>query len=227
MKQKFKGDVLTEKKCINSILRFYELASISEVKDGLTWYSEANKYARELAARFDISIQQVVGLIAAFSPQAGWVENKRYTVTFLYNPNSRIRSQVQTDKAKLILSYLVESDIYNALSTRGAAYKTKAFFKNILNPDIDSDVTIDRHAIASCLQHPDNVSALDERYGQLTSTQYEFFQNCYIKAARQVNILPHQLQAIVWVTYRRIRKLSEHTTETEWQPFATTDENPF
>ena len=227
MKQKFKGDLLTEKKCINSILRFYSLSSLAEINDGLTWYSEANKYARDLAARFNLSVQQIAGLIAVFSPQAGWVENKRYALTFLYNPNARIRSKVQTDKAKLILTLKIESDIYNAQSTRGAAFKTKAFFKNILNPDIDADVTIDRHAIASCIQHPDNVSALGDEYGQLTAKQYQFFQDCYIKAAKQVNILPHQLQAIVWVTYRRIRKLAEHSTETEWQPFTTTEENPF
>lgn len=225
MKQKFKGGTLTEKKCINSILRFYELASLSELQDGLTWYAEANKYSAELAKRFNLSIQQVVGLIAAFSPQAGWVENKRYAVTFLYNPNLRIRSQVQTDKAKLILNLSIESDIYNALSTRDAAYKTKAFFRNILNPDIDADVTIDRHAIASCIQQPDKVSALDQSYSQLTKKQYEFFQDCYIKAARQVNIFPHQLQAIVWVTYRRLRSLQEHSTDSQWQPF--TNENPF
>lgn len=225
MKQKFKGQTLTEKKCINSILRFYALASLAEIQDGLTWYEEANKYSRELASRFGITLQQAVGLIAAFSPQAGWVENKRYCVSFLYAPNSRVRSQVQTDKAKLILTLSSEGDIYNALSTRNAAYKTKAFFLNILNHDIPTDVTIDRHAIASCIQHPDNVSALDASYGHLTKLQYDFFQSCYIKAAKELNILPQQLQAIVWVTYRRIRKLAEHSTATEWQPF--TDENPF
>lgn len=227
MKQKFKGDTLTEKKCINSILRFYELASLSEIQDGLTWYAEANKYAKELGKRFNLSIQQVAGLIAVFSPQAGWVENKRYTVSFLYQPNIRVRSQVQTNKAKSILKLNNEADIYNAQSTQDKAFKTKAFFKNILNPDLDDSVTIDRHAIASCIQHPDNVSALDQSYGQLTAQQYEFFQSCYIKAARQVNVLPHQLQAIVWVTYRRIRKLREHDTKTQWQPFTTTEANPF
>jgi hypothetical protein len=225
MKQKFKGEVLTEKKCINSILRFYELASLSELQDGLTWYAEANKYARELAKRFDLSLQQVAGLIAVFSPQAGWVENKRYTVSFLYSPNVRVRSQVQTNKAKQILKLTNEADIYNAQSINDAAWKTKAFFKNILNPDLDDSVTIDRHAIASCIQRPENVSALDATYGDLTKSQYEFFQSCYIKAARQVNVLPHQLQAIVWVTYRRVRKLREHATDTQWQPFTT--EQPF
>lgn len=227
MKQKFKGQLLTEKKCVNSILRFYKLASISENKEGLDWYIEANKYSKDLAKRFNISIQQVVGLIAAFSPQAGWLENKRYALTFLYKPNSRIRSQVQTDKAKNILSLTSESDIYNALSIQDKAFKTKAFFKNILNPDIDGDVTIDRHAIASCIQFPDNVSALDKSYGHLTKIQYEFFQSCYIKAAKEVNILPHELQAIVWITYRRLRSLQAHGTTTEWKPFATTNENPF
>lgn len=225
MKQKFKGSILTEKKVINSILRFYELSSIEEIKDGLTWYAEANSYAKELAIRFNISISQSVGIIAAFSPQSGWIENKRYALTFLYTPNLRVRSQVQTDKANHILKLTNETDIYNALSICDKAFKTKAFFLNIANPDVDGDVTIDRHAIASCIQHPDNVSALDGSYGHLTKPQYEFFQRCYIKAAKQANILPHQLQAIVWVTYRRIRKLAEHNTKTEWQPF--TNENPF
>lgn len=227
MKQKFKGSVLTQKKCVNSILRFYALASMAENQDGLTWYAQAHDYSKELAARFGITIQQAVGLIAAFSPQAGWVENKRYAVSYLHKPNSRVRSQVQTDKANLILTLKTEGDIYNALSTRDAAYKTKAFFLNILNHDIPTDVTIDRHAIASCIQHPDNVSALDALYGNLTKAQYEFFQAAYITAAKQLDILPHQLQAIVWVTYRRIRKLTEHSTATEWQPFTTTEENPF
>lgn len=217
--QTFKREKLTERKCINSILRFYKLASIAELNEGLNWYNEANEYCKGLALRFGITLQQAAGIIAAFSPQTGWAENKRFALSFLYQPNSRVKSLVQTIKAKKILKLLSEGDIFNSLSTNGKAFKTKAFFVNIVNPDVSTRATIDRHAIACCIQHPDNVYALSQNYSQLTAKQYSFFEQCYIKAAKELDILPHQLQAITWTVYRRVRDLKEHSTAKEWQPF--------
>jgi len=227
MKQIFKHEVLTQKKCVNSILRFYDLASASETIEGLHWYDEANKYCRELSSRFNITLSQAAGIIAVFSPQAGWEENKRYALSFLLNPKIRLRSLVQVRKAKKILSLTSETDIYNALSLNDRAEKTKAFFLNILNPDLVTDVTIDRHAIASCIQRPDETFPLSKEYGNLTPIQYQFFERCYVVAASELNLLPQQLQAIVWVTYRRIRDLKQHTGNKDWQPFTDSDENPF
>lgn len=219
MKQKYLGNELTAKKCINSIIRFYKQSTITEIKEGVKWYTDANNYCKELAQRFNISIQQAAGLIATFSPQAGWVENKRYAVTYLLNPSIQFRTLVQQIKANKIATLKSETDIYYALSTRGKAFKTKAFYINILHPDIPMGVTIDRHAIAICLQKPNNVFALGIEYSQLTEIQYKFFEQCYFKAAKILNVLPHELQAITWVTYRRLRDLRTHETNTEWQPF--------
>lgn len=219
MKQVFKGKKLTAQKCINSIIRFYEESTLTEWKDGMEWYNTAHNYAKELSGRYNLTVQQIAGLIAVFSPQAGWLENKRYTVSFLINPNKPVRSAVQCDKAKHILSLTNESDIYHALALNGKAFKTKAFFLNIQNPDIATAVTIDRHAIAIAIQEPSNVYALDSKYGQLTEAQYKFFASCYQKAAKKLNILPHQLQAITWVTYRRLRDLKAHSEELELVPF--------
>jgi hypothetical protein len=221
MKQRFKGSILTKKKCVNNILKFYALANVSEVTEGINWYNDAHKYARDLAARFNLSVSQVAGIIAAFSPQTGWQENKRFTLTFLINPKTRVKSLVQDIKAKKMLQLKSESDIYHALSVNDAAWKTKAFFLNILNPDIVTDVTIDRHAIAACLQKPDKVESLSERYSKITKAQYDFLQACYVDAAKQLEILPHQLQAIVWTVYRRLRDLRQHDSTTDWQPFET------
>jgi len=154
MKQKFKGKALSAKVCKDRILAFYNLATIAEMKEGLFWYDNANKYCRELSERFDVSLSSIAGIIAAFSPQAGWQENKRYALSFLINPKNRQRSLVQDIKARAILKLTNEADIYATLSINNAAWKTKAFFLNILNPDIVTDVTIDRHAIASCIQRP-------------------------------------------------------------------------
>ena len=224
-KQLYKGEMLTALKCINSIIRFYNLATTTELKDGLDWYTTANEYCRELASRFNITIQQAAGIIAVFSPQAGWTENKRYAVSFLINHKNILRSRVQVKKAKKIVTLSSEDDIYNAQTVADAAFKTKSFFLNILNPDVATDVTIDRHAIAVCLQLPDHTFALDQSYAKYTKAQYDFFQTCYIRAAAKLDILPHQLQAITWLTYRRLRELKEHTDSNHWKPF--TEENPF
>jgi hypothetical protein len=221
LKQLYKHEVLTQRKCVNAILRFYSLATHTEVNEGMEWYNVANAYCKELASRFDISIQQAAGIIAVFSPQAGWAENKRYAVSFLVNPGNRLRSLVQNIKAKKILRLKSEADIYAAQSTDNAAYKTKSFLLNILNPDIATRVTIDRHAIAVCSQSPDNVFALDNSYAKYTQAQYDFFQACYTQAAASLDILPHQLQAITWITYRRIRSLKQHTDANQWKPFKT------
>jgi hypothetical protein len=220
-KQLYKHEVLTLRKCVNSIIRFYNLASPIELREGIEWYDIANQYCKELAARFDISVQQVAGIIAVFSPQAGWAENKRYAISFLVNPGNRLRSLVQHIKAKKILRLKSEADIYNAQSVGNEAFKTKSFLLNILNPDINTGVTIDRHAIAVCTQNPDNVFALDNSYAKYTKAQYDFFQSCYVSAATSLDILPHQLQAITWLTYRRIRDLKQHSSANEWKPFET------
>jgi hypothetical protein len=225
--QIFKNEKLTQRKCVNSIIRFYSLATANELVEGMKWYNEANSYAKELASRFDFTIQKIAGIIAVFSPQAGWTENKRYAVSFLINPKNRLRSLVQEIKAKKILKIKSEADIYNSLAVSGAAWKSKSFYLNILNPDIATDVTIDRHAIAICIQPTENVQALNKQHGKLTEKQYNFFQTCYIKAASDLDILPHQLQAITWIVYRRLRELREHSDSKQWQPFTTNDDNPF
>ena len=221
MKQKFKGKYLTEKKCINSITRFYNLATTSELKEGLNWYNDAKQYCIELADRFNVKVSQVAGIIAAFSPQTGWTENKRWTLSFLISPNNWIKNDVQYEKAKAILKLTNEADIYQALSLNGTAWKTKAFFLNMLNPDVTTEVTIDRHAIAACIQSPDKVEALSDDYGKLTVKQYRFLEQCYGNAAIELGILPQQLQAIVWTVYRRLRDLKQHESAKGWQPFDT------
>lgn len=225
--QRYKHKKLHLAKLVKNILSFYELATIPEIFEGMAWYNDANTYAKELATRFNISISQVTGIIAAFSPQTTWQDNKRYAVSFLLQPNNSLRSKVSNDKAKAILQLNNEADIYEALSITNKAFKTKAFFKNILNPDINTGVTIDRHAIAGCIQKTNDVYALDENHAKLTKAQYEFFELAYTQAAQQANILPQQMQAIVWVVYRRLRALKAHEILNEHTPFKSVIDEPF
>jgi hypothetical protein len=219
--QKYKGKELSERKAINNVLRYFELATSQEMSEGIEWYNAANSYCRELAERFNSTPQQCAGIIAAFSPQTDWASNKRFAVSFLLSPNARVKSLDQTLKAKAILKTTNESEIYSRLSTVDKAFKTRAFFLNLMNPDIETTVTIDRHAISAVLQLPNEVRSIGDDYTLPTKIQYAFFVSVYTKAAKQANVLPHQ--AIIWTVYRRLRSLKEHSTENEFKPFINPD----
>jgi hypothetical protein len=207
MKQKFRGKQLLKWGCVQRLTHYYSLATESEIKDGINWYSEANVFCQSLAKECNVSIQQVSGIVAAFSPQAGWIENKRYASTYLKRGKA-LRTKVQIGKAEAILKTENLDEIESLLAYNKGALKSKAFYKNILLSEVSTGVTIDRHAVAACLQHHSETEALPAI--QMTESQYRFFESAYIEAAKKVGILPHQFQAVVWVVYRRLRGLTSH-----------------
>ena len=205
-KVKIQRKKYTKQRIVKNILSFYSLASLQELKDGREWYTEANEFAKQLANRFNITIQQVAGVIAATSPQTAWDVNKTFAVSFLLRPAKfSKKSACQLEKCKAILKTTDEGEIYN-LQGEGA-HKTKRFYLNILHPELNF-VTVDRHAWAICVQDPANVFA-PERC-KVTKLQYEFLEQCYIEAANQVGLRPSELQAVTWLVYRRLRDLRDH-----------------
>src|SRR6478609_970868 len=207
MKQLFKSEVLSLRRCKNSIGRFYALATPEEIEEGLQWYKEAHFYTLNMASIYSRTQEQVTGVLAAFSPQTDWLINKDFTERYLSNPKARISSRDKHIKADNILKLNCSKAIHDALAFRDKAFKTKAFYMNILYPTKETTVTIDRHAIACCIQHPTNTHALSDAFGKLTKAQYEFFVEAYKQVAYQKGLLPHQLQAITWTVYRRVRSL--------------------
>lgn len=214
MKQKFQNRDLLKWGCVQRLLHYYSLATREEIKDGKEWYNNANKFCQS----FEYPLTQVAGITAAFSPQAGWIENKRYVSTYL-KTGKVLRTKEQKRKAEAILNTENEVEILNLLSVRGLALKSKAFYLNILHPSVETSVTIDRHAVAACLQHYLETESLGEV--RLTKKQYGFFVECYKDAAKRTGLLPHQFQAVVWVVYRRLKNLNNHNekSHTENDPF--------
>jgi len=77
--------------------------------------------------------------------------------------------------------------------------KITSFFYNILNPIGAEHVTIDRHALGVA------ICGLKRRRIDLimTGKQYRTIASAYKWTAEQLGILPLELQAITWTTYRQ------------------------
>jgi len=187
-----------------------QLASISDIADGIEWYARAGRLGQRLSETYGCTFVQAVGVISALSPRNKWPRNCRDAesvikawslgeevlgvtcCTFSYNKK----------KAKRILDEATaREDIIAILN----GPKTVAFARSIFGEH--SAVCVDGHAFAVWIGERvpvDQTPKIDS--GGL----YRRIARDYCTVAKRSKaICGHELtaaqvQAITWVTYRRI-----------------------
>lgn len=187
-----------------NLLSLFANSTCDEINLGKDWYESARAECSKLAATYEISLVKTVGVTAALSPACSWSRNLKDADTLLYafdmNARGRDLPMVGTygrpniDKAERIL--LGENPAEVLYSKRYK--KVWNFYHNILEPNSAEYVTIDRHAI--CAYHDirddrDGVFARDSTYDKIAAG--------YKYAAKKVGLIPNQLQAVVWLVWKR------------------------
>jgi hypothetical protein len=89
-------------------------------------------------------------------------------------------------KALRIIGAKTEKEVLDILGGN----KTKAFFLNILKPHESLDVVLDTHMIRFF------------GYANLTPKRYKQGSEAISEVALELNLKPHQVQALVWVGMR-------------------------
>ena len=198
----------------NPYTAWLDLASARTWAEGLTWYADANTFAKTLATDYDLTIEKTAGVIAALSASVRWSIN-------------------QTDAESLCRSYAMGEDTFDVvLHTYGKqcakareildapkdvmphtvakilgrrAWKTQAFFWCILDPTCEKthadpwrQVCIDRHMISA--------AGFDSKWTQGASGPYRILAELVIDARKQGHMFLNvaQIQAIVWCTYKAV-----------------------
>jgi hypothetical protein len=192
---------------ILNILRVYHRASAFEIDAGLRWYFTAHEEAKRLGNRISSlpgTIHPILNertlrgaaIIAAVSPGLRWernIEAAERIIDGIGLEGLGVRWYDGVKKAQAILSGQPIDEVLKG-------NKVRSFFANIAKPDNDKAVTIDGHAYAIWSAER---KTLDETPG-LSDSLYERIASDYRYAAEQVCVLPHQLQAITWTTWRRL-----------------------
>lgn len=158
-------------------------------KSGISWYVDANLFARKVAEQYNKPLKTVCAVISALSPATNWEQNKADTIGLIsgkkgYKCGTYGRNVA---KAREILK------TNEALFSPKTGAKTYNFFYNIWQPENPDYVCIDRHAY---------LIATNDIYTGLTPKQYEKVANHYRKSAKKLGVLPNQLQSVLWVDYR-------------------------
>lgn len=177
---------------IENILTVLSEATAEEWAEGMGWYQAAHTFAVGLGRRYNLSVEQAAGIIAALSPRLPWDRNMVYADRLCATGDAPV---MHGNKAKA-LRILYGAAPMDVLS----GPKVCAFYVNILQPDCLHTVTVDRHACdVATGDKGDDASRqriLERKGGYLAVV------NAYRRAAALVNITPSQAQAITWVCWR-------------------------
>lgn len=182
-----------------NILKTYWQATADELRDGNLWYQEANEEADRLADENGLEMEQTAAMIAAVSPGMRWERNVECAERIILGEpldGLGVRWYDGVKKAKRILRNHNPMDVLKG-------NKVRAFFACILNPDNRVSCCIDGHAygIWCGKRIPlDEIPPINDRlYFRIASD--------YCVVARDLAISPCQLQAITWVTWRRLHQV--------------------
>lgn len=194
MKFKYDSELVQD-----NIKEIWETLSLCSYLEGKNWYWEAHNICQDIADEFNIPIDVVCGVMAAMSPQKSWNENIKLCKRYCENSKDfkgHVRGVIS--KAHIISMYSTSYKDRKAFIERMLkGDKIVNFFNNILNPYDRSWVTIDRHHIQICT---------GLKIETVTYKQYDFLKEETIKFAKTVNLIPCELQSILWIHFRKTKK---------------------
>lgn len=185
------------------ILDSYSSASAADVKEGKNWYLNAHRIAKRLSNSYFLrSYRYAAGIIAVLSPSVRWDQN-------VIDAQNVCRATIPGDtptvstygqflqKAILIRDGMDPEKVISPVT----GPKTYAFFKCISKPHNDKYVVIDRHALSIALGY---TMSTQERGNFLKRVgSYDMIGNGYRDVAKEVNLLPLQVQAVTWTSHRK------------------------
>lgn len=177
------------------ILDTLEDATEDEYVLGKAWYLEAHWIASQVGP----TTVQGAGIIAALSPQIGWVDNVAAARALaLGDPEGAFKTfgclGPNVDKATRILRGEAPLDVLGGR-------KVRSFYRNIVDPHHDGPVTVDRHALNLALVGPGGKGANDKLLARKGG--YQLVAAAYRTAAREAWMRPNEVQAITWLVQRR------------------------
>lgn len=191
-----------------NILFVYNLATPEEKRDGIVWYAKALADCLWIAEETEVPLHIVVGVCAALSPNNKWDRNIDNTLSLIrafLNGDDVETVKVSTyhtmkRKAWSILENMPEQDeVIKILNGQ----KIVSFFSNIIGEDT---CTVDGHAKNIFYGERHGLTSDKSNIGK---KEYATIQEAYVDAGKQVRfngrpLKAFEMQAITWVTWRRI-----------------------
>jgi len=196
---------------VENILAIYKMATPEEKRDGIVWYADALRDCTRIALDTSVPLHIVVGVVASLSPNNKWernIQNAKDLIHACVNGDGIDSVKVCTyhkmkEKAWSILEAMPDHD---GVITILNGQKIVSFYRNIMG---DDTCTIDGHA--RNIAYAERVGLTDDKTN-IGVREYRTLQAEYVQAAKRTRVngralKAFELQAITWVTWRRIHNI--------------------
>jgi hypothetical protein len=186
---------------VASIAATFRIASADDIIEGLRWYRDAATIAggvgRAAGYRGKRAVTVGAGILAALSPALLWSDSIPVA------HDIAATGTVGTD------AFTTDANVVKALAIKNGAdpltvlvgNKVRAFYASIIAKGETDAVCVDRHAMAIVAGR----KLTDREQGGIINVGvYDAVALAYVDAAAALGLAPAVLQAITWVTWRRL-----------------------
>ena len=220
----------------DNIISHFDRATSTEREFGENWYHDIHEHAKHIASDTGVSMNQMAGLTATYSPQTHWGDNMTTAAKVArtkkavggrmqkIDDEGKSRGVMASAKQQVSAQRILNGEDYNTILK---GHKVRAF-GHLIEHGGDRDhtqprVCVDRHALSVAIGKRVGDYELNES-GIFGKKRYAEVEKCYIDAANKINqrpenvakgykIQPHQLQAVTWLTRQRLNSDEERATE--------------
>ena len=177
---------------------FFNIATKSEIKQGLNWYKNANNEANKISKKYNLDVYKVSQVISALSPRNKWQQNikdaNKLCEAFCLglNPEDIKVCTFHTNKFKAF------NILADNVEITEKSLKTFNFVNNIAYLSKEH-LTIDIWHLRACFFNDINISSA--AIGKLA---YEQIKVLTIDKANKLGLKGFELQAIIWLSAQKI-----------------------
>ena len=186
---------------MENLVSLWDSAHPHDIEEGCKAYERYNKTLHRFAEWYGFGIVPTVEAFAALSPNNDYHGNLR-----------SLASVLQFVAAPHISGYKVST--YRACAERAITYltgevsfldtvigpKIRAFRHNLLYPDTSKEVTVDGHMLHAWLG---TSGTMKDAASEMSLKRYRLIAADIQRMARAHKLLPHQVQAALWITRKR------------------------
>ena len=186
---------------VAAIASTFRIASAQDLREGLIWYRDAASVAlaigRVAGYKGKRAVSVGAGILAALSPALNWDDS--IPVAYDIAGSGTVGTDAFTSDANFIKALAIK-DGAPALDVL-VGDKVRAFYASIMSKGETDAVCVDRHAMAIVAGR----KLTKREQGGITNVGvYDAVAAAYVDAAAALGLAPAVLQAITWVTWRRL-----------------------
>jgi len=192
---------------IENIKTIFNLSTPTEIRDGIVWYATAQQQCADISNLHDVPLNIVVGVVAALSPNNKWdrnVKNASDLISAFIGGEAMESVKVSTyhkmkSKAWSILEAMPDNDATIKILN---GQKIIAFYRCIMG---ESTCCVDGHA--RNIFYGERIGLTNDKVN-IGVVEYRTLAAAYTQAGIDLGFKAYEIQAITWVTWRRIHNIT-------------------